>query len=298
MNNKKNVSIIIVSYNTRELLYSCLVSLFENTKNIDFEVIVIDNGSSDQSIEMVKRFFPGVNVIVLGENIGFGRANNEGIRMAQGRNVFLLNPDTVLLNNAVKILSDFLDQNPKVAVCGGNLYTGSQEPAHSYLMYLPALYSEIDQLFNGQLSKWRYKSNVSFNNSNSPLKVGYVTGADMMIRKSVLCEIGSFDPDFFMYFEESELTYRICKAGYDVMSVPDARIIHLEGQSHKLKESREKMFLISRRLYLKKTLKNNTQYILCQIVYGVHAFVHVIYYSFFRRDIDNLKLWKYRLKHF
>lgn len=298
MNNRKNVSIIIVSYNTRELLYSCLWTLFENTKNIDFEVVVVDNASSDQSIEMVKRFFPRVNVIALGENIGFGRANNEGIRVAKGRNVFLLNPDTVLLNNAVKILSDYLDEHSEVAVCGGNLFTRELEGTHSYLMHLPALYSEVDQLLGERLSICRYGNNRFFNQLGQPLEVGYVSGADMMIRKSVLDEVGCFDPDFFMYFEETELTFRIREAGYRVMSVPEARIIHLEGQSFKLKESREKMFLTSRRIYLKKTLTRGMRYFLCQLVYGVNVFVHVVYHTFVRKDADRLELWKFRWRHF
>lgn len=298
MNDKVDVSIIIVSYNTQELLRGCLTSLFEKTIDIDFEVIIVDNYSSDQSVKMVKQIFPRVKVFALRENIGFGRANNEGIRIAKGRNIFLLNPDTILLNNAVKILSDFLDSEPGAGVCGGNLYTKEEKPTHSFQMHLPTLYSEIDLLLGERLSRFRYGDNMFFNNSGHPLNVGYITGADMMIKKSVLTEVDYFDSDFFMYFEETELTYRIRDAGYDIVSVPEARIVHLEGQSCKLKERRECMFLKSRRLYLHKIYKCKLLYFACQVIYGINAFFHVVYHSLFCQDVDRLEIWKYRLKYF
>lgn len=294
-----DVSVILVNYNTIHLLVDALDSLFEKCKGVVYEVIVVDNNSSDNACEICQeRYGKRVIFISLDENVGFGRANNEAIKIAKGRNVFLLNPDTIILNNAVKILSDFLDEHPDVAVCGGNLYTRELEPLHSYLMSLPSLYSEIDQLLGERLSFKRYGNNIYFNHTGNPLEVGYITGADMMIRKSVLDRVGAFDPDFFMYFEETELTFRMRKSGYKVMSVPDARIIHLEGQSSQLKEKREKMFLLSRRLYLKKTLGNSLLYLLCQIVYGVNVLIHIIYFSLFRREVEQLKIWKYRLSNF
>ena len=294
-----DVSIIIVNYNTIHLLINALDSLFEKCNDIAYEVIVVDNNSSDNSREVCKsRYGERVFFLSLLENIGFGRANNEAIKIAKGRNIFLLNPDTILLNNAVRILSEYLDSHTNVAICGGNLYTKELEPIHSYLMHLPSLYSEVDQLLGERLSFRRYGNNLFFNHTGKPLNVGYVTGADMMIRKSVLDEAGYFDPDFFMYFEETELTFRIRKMGYEVMSIPDARIIHLEGQSVQLKENRENMFLQSRRLYLRKTSRNHIVFLLCQIIYGINAFIHVVYFSSFRKERDLQKLWKYRLKNF
>ena len=106
--------------------------------------------------------------------------------------------------------------------------------------------------------------------------------------------MGCFDPDFFMYFEETELTYRIRKAGYKIMSVPEACIVHLEGKSHSLKENRERMFLTSRRLYYKKTLRCNLTFYMCQLLYGLNICIHILYYFFFHRDKEQLKIWKYR----
>lgn len=296
--NKIDVSIIIVSYNTCGLLQACLDALYKQTESISFEVFVVDNASVDQSLEMVHSYFKEVKVIALKENIGFGKANNEAIRVAKGRNIFLLNPDTILLNNAVKILSDFLDKHLDVAICGGNLYSKEGKPIHSHLMYLPSLYGEFDRLCRGCLSFLRYGKSIDFNYTDKPIKVGYITGADLMIRKEVLDKVGVFDPDFFMYYEETELTYRVHNAGFDVTNVPFAKIIHLEGQSLKLKEVKETMFLTSRRLYFLKTLKYKWAFIFCQMIFGMDIIVHLFYYRFWHKDHEQLKIWRFRYKHF
>ena len=117
------VSVITVNYNTRDYLDNCLRSLFARTKGVSFEVIVIDNASSDDSVRMVKDSYPSVTVIESDRNLGFGAANNRAFDEAKGKYIFFLNPDTVLLNDAVSILATYLDTTPSVALCGGNLYT-------------------------------------------------------------------------------------------------------------------------------------------------------------------------------
>lgn len=293
-----DVSIIIVSYNTRELLRDCLKSVWKRTDSLEYEVIVVDNASVDGSQEMVMEDFNQVRLVALPENIGFGRANNEGIKLAKGRNIFFLNPDTVLLNNAVKILCDFLDGHEKVGVCGGNLYAENMTPAHSYMMYLPSLAGEFNEMLFGLWFRWRYGKNLEFNHGRTPLEVGYVTGADMMVKKKVLDEVGCFDSVFFMYFEETELSWRIRRAGYKIMSVPTAKIVHLEGQSISLKEHREQMYLSSRRLYFKKVYSSGVKRSLCHFFYGMKALLQIVYYSCYHRDKRQKEIWKYRYRHF
>ena len=119
-----NVSIIIVSYNTKELTHNCLKSVFEQTVNIDFEVIVSDNGSTDGSVEMIKKYFPQVALIENGANLGFGMANNRGLKVAKGKYIFYLNSDTILLNNAVKIFFDYwenAEDKESIGALGGIL---------------------------------------------------------------------------------------------------------------------------------------------------------------------------------
>jgi GT2 family glycosyltransferase len=143
-----DVSIIIVSYNTKALLKQCLVSVFEKTHDIRFEVIVVDNASHDGSPQMVREEFPGVR-LVESENKGFGHANNVGTKHAKGKYLFLLSPDTIVLNNAVKILFDFIDRHPNVGICGGNLFDADKKPALSYQMFLPSIFWELDVFFSG-----------------------------------------------------------------------------------------------------------------------------------------------------
>ncbi|MBP2283102.1 GT2 family glycosyltransferase [Flavobacterium sp. CG_23.5] len=253
---KITVSIVIVNYNTKDLLVSCIDSIYEKTEGLSFEVLVVDNDSHDGSEVLIRNKFPEINFIQSGANIGFGRANNLGIQKAKGDYIFLLNSDTILLNNAIAILSDYLDKNSSVAVCGANLYDANQQPTDSFCQLMPGIYTDADVLFGGVFSKLRFGKNSIFNHSDQNLILnGYVTGADMMIRKKVLDEVGLFDPDFFMYFEETELTSRIKKRGYAIASVPEAKIIHLEGASETIKENTMRRMIKSKYIYFEKTNK-------------------------------------------
>jgi GT2 family glycosyltransferase len=139
------VSIIIVNYNTKELLHNCLISIYEQTKDIEFEVIVSDNGSVDGAIQMVQLEFPNVIIIKNNMNIGFGAANNKGLDIARGKYVFYLNSDTVLLNNAVKIFYDFWEnysEKDELGAIGCNLLDGNFETTHSAGSF-PCLGGEI-----------------------------------------------------------------------------------------------------------------------------------------------------------
>lgn len=238
------ISIIFVNYNTSSVLCDSIDSVFAKTQNLTFEIIVVDNNSNEDITQILsQKYGTKVQCECLNENIGFGRANNHGIKLATGKYIFLLNPDTILINNAIKILSDYLDMNPNAGVVGGNLYYSNMMPAASYEIKLPS----IRTLLLGNWSK-----NRCFNATDTPIEVGYITGADMMIRSSVLTKTGFFDSDFFMYAEEVELTYRIHKAGYKSFSVPQAKIIHLEGTSFEFSNKRMGMQFHGRKLYFAK----------------------------------------------
>lgn len=249
-----DVSIIIVNYITPVLLKNCISSIFDKTDGVNFEIIVVDNNSNDGSEVLINDNFPTVTYIQSGSNLGFGKANNLGVRIAKGRNIFFLNSDTILLNNAVKILSDYLDKNPKVGVCGGNLYDENGIATHSHLKILPGLFYEFNQICFSFYSKFFVK-NFHHNYEKHPIEVSYVTGADMMIKKSLIDIVGCFDPDFFLYYEETELQNRISKTGYKIMNVPQSKIIHLEGASSINSEWKINVILESYKLYLSKIYK-------------------------------------------
>jgi GT2 family glycosyltransferase len=247
-----DVSILVVSYNTSELTRGTLRSVFDHTRDIDFEVIVIDNASHDGSVSDIRDEFPQVNLLALPENIGFGRANNVGIEAARGRNIFLLNPDTVLHDNSVKTLSDWLDEHPECGVCGGNLVDGRGRPVHSFRRVLPGMASAWNELLGGLPFLVRFGRNREFNHTSRPLEVGYITGADMMVRAEALGRTGGFDPDFFLYFEETELTSRIRRAGYGVVNIPWVVITHLESRSFAGESRRSKFVRRGEDTYMRK----------------------------------------------
>ncbi len=257
----KDVSIILVSYNTKDLTVNAIKSIYEQTKNIDFEIFLVDNNSHDDTCKEVETQFPEVNIIHNEKNLGFGVANNLAIEKSDAQYVFLLNTDTKLLNNAIKIMFDFMEksENKNIAICGGNLYNKDNMPTFSHGVFLTPFAKFIKTfglkyLFKKELKKLK----ADTTNKNEELKsVEFICGADLFLRKSVLDKLGSFDPIFFLYYEETELQYRIRKAGYEIYIVPEAKIAHLESSSSKNKLRKKNIFLKSEYIYLKKCFCKN-----------------------------------------
>jgi GT2 family glycosyltransferase len=259
------VSIIIVSYNTRQCLKNCLNSIREKVIEITYEIIVVDNDSQDGSQEMLRKDFPDVTLI-RSENKGFGTANNRGVRKAQGRNILFLNPDTLLINNAVKIMSDYLDTHPEVGICGGNLYRADgTTPANSCWNYFTGISHAINMITMTLASRIIHPQTHKYNHSNYPKPVACVSGAGLMTRQILFDQIGGFDEDFFMYVEDVDICYRINKAGYSVICHPAAKIIHLEGQSSKANTNHISPYeAISHRLFLRKRYPQKWKRFLCK----------------------------------
>lgn len=255
-NNLPDVSIILVNYNTAKVTEQCIDSIFSRTHDLCFEIIVVDNASTDESREMFSRRMD-ITYIYSEINLGFGRGNNLGLQFANGKNILFLNTDTILLNNAIKILSDYLNSNPCVGACGGNLYNRDLMPTLSFERLRLSIKREICKLTKGSLLWLFYGRNRFFNYSGHPLEVGYVSGADFMTRKALLDEVGGFSDDIFMYYEESELTERIVKVGYKIHSVPNAKIQHLEGgtvqaRGTQFNEKKARWMAESQKYYLTK----------------------------------------------
>lgn len=287
-----DVSVIIVNYNTLELTKNTIESVLEKTKGVTYEIILVDNASTDDSVEFFENNYKDKIIFIKNnENLGFGRANNKGIEIAKGKYVFLLNSDTLLINNAIKILFDYMEKTVECGICGGNLYDIDLKPTHSFLADLPymTLKTEFDSYLNivSKLYRKLRKKRKDFNYNDVPQKVGYITGADMMIRKKLLDKVGMFDNDFFMYSEEVELTYRIYKAGYTSFSVPQAKIIHLEGKSTIFKENKVRMMLESKYKYYYKISDLKT----CKYVYYISQLGYLLFLVL-KLDKDYLKMYK------
>lgn len=279
----KDVSIIIVNYNTLSTTRDCIESIIDKTQEVTYEIILVDNASEDGS----KEYFENDKRIIYiyhHENLGFGRANNLGLEHAGGRNILFLNPDTKLINNAVKILVAYLDQHPDVGACGGNLFDKSFKPAISFKRIFPGLKDEISNFLFHIPEKVIYNKSWYFNFSDRDIDAAYISGADLMIRHSVLQEVGSFSSDFFMYYEETDLCMRIHRAGYKIKSVPQAQIQHLEGQSfqnsvntRRIKISEESRNIFYRRNYSKGYHK------IANMIYCLTLLFHQAVYSLFQR---------------
>lgn len=274
-----DTSVIIVNYCTAGLVAAAVESVVRLTQGVSYEVLIVDNASPDGSgAELQTRYAADekVKVIQSEVNLGFGGANNLGFSQSQGRNVLMLNPDTVLLNDAVSLMSLYLDDNEDVGLCGGNLFTSQGQPASSFKRLFPSVGAELSSLLCHLPEKLRYGRNVTFNHTRHALDVAFIVGADLMIRRSLAEELGLFDTAFFMYYEETDLCRRVKDMGYAVRSVPGARICHLEGKSISNLERKAEMNFNSRSIYMKK--HHGSAYVaLCDFIFrmsvGLRLFV-------------------------
>jgi len=247
-----DVSIIIVNYNTRDLTLQCLKSVYSITNGLTFEVIVVDNASKDDSVDRIKQLFPQTILIQSDKNLGFGCANNLGYQSSKGEFIFLLNSDTILINNAIKILWQFLKNHDDIAIVGGQLYAkDGLTKVHSYSCIFPSIFMEIDQLLSHRLTAIIDKNRQKRGIKDGFFNVAYVTGADMMLRRSDIEKLGFFDPTFFLYFEETELAYRYYVNGKISAFVSESKIIHLEGGSFSISKIRSKFFIDGRNKYFR-----------------------------------------------
>jgi len=251
-----DVSIIIVSYNTKGLLADCLDSIREKTHEVDYEVIVVDNNSSDGSQEMLRQYYPWVSLIESKENLGFGKANNLGMRNAAGKYFFLLNSDTILVNNAIKEFYDYAESHPGFGALGSILLDRDLQPCHSYGKF-PTPARTLKYVVAKYLRFLKDQKHLHPDKVSEALEVEYITGADLWVSREVFEKTGGFDPAYFMYFEESDWQFEMCKAGLKRFVIPGPEIIHLEGGSDASKSSiwspnRLKNFYASQKTYQKK----------------------------------------------
>ena len=231
-----DTSIVIVSWNTRDILRDCLRSVCDDAGPVSCEIIVVDNASADDSVEMVRREFPHVRLIENVENRGFASANNQGIAVATGRYVLLLNSDTIVLDGAIAKTVAFADAHPDAAVVGCRALNADHTLQPTCFMF-PSLFNMLlsstylyrlwpqSRLFGREQMTWWHRDDAR--------EVDVVTGCFMLVRREALEQVGIMDEQFFMYGEETDWCYRFKKAGWKVLFMPVAEIVHLGGQSSK-----------------------------------------------------------------
>jgi GT2 family glycosyltransferase len=231
-----DVSVIIVNWNTRSILRDCLSSVFKQTQGIEFEVIVIDNGSSDSSVQMVETEFSQVNIIANTENRGFAAANNQGMAVAKGRYVLLLNSDTVILDDVIKKTVLFADTHREVAVVGCRVLNADRTLQQTCFMFPSVLNMLLATTCLYKLfprNRFFGRERMTWWNRDSVSEVDVATGCFMLVRRQAIEKIGLMDERFFVYGEETDWCYRFKKSGWKIMFTPDGQIIHYGGQTTK-----------------------------------------------------------------
>jgi GT2 family glycosyltransferase len=219
------LSVVIVNYNVRLLLEECIKSVEKALDGIEGDIFVIDNNSSDGSVEYIRERFPKVHIIANKENLGFARANNQAIRMTEAEYILLLNPDTVVYENTLRGCLDFMDANPEAGGVGVRMLTREGKVAPESRRAVPTPWVAFLKML-GLTSRY-YMSHLPW---DKPGRIEVVSGAFCMLRHKALDQIGLLDEDFFMYGEDIDLSYRLLKGGWQNWYLP-YDIIHYKGES-------------------------------------------------------------------
>jgi GT2 family glycosyltransferase len=231
------LSVVIVNYNVKHFIEQCLFSVLKASESFECEVFVVDNNSVDGSVTLIKEKFPQINLIVNKTNTGFSVANNQAIRLAKGEYILLLNPDTVVQEDTFTKILAFMDAHPEAGGLGVKMLDGQGNFAPESKRGLPTPEVAFYKMFGFSRffpkSKRFGKYHLSYLPEDKVNEIDVMSGAFMLIRKSVLDQIGLLDETFFMYGEDIDLSYRIKKAGYKNYYFPETQIIHYKGESTK-----------------------------------------------------------------
>lgn len=262
------VSIIILSYNTKNYLLSCLDALFQHTRDVVFEVIIVDNASSDDSVAVVKKMYgEKITLIENPANVGFAKGNNIGAKKAQYPYVLFLNSDTVFQDNAVKKMVMFLEQDKDVGIVGGKLVNsdGTMQRAYGTFYSLPSVFFMLVAGDRGE---------IALSSQQEKRSVDWVSGACMMVRKSLFDELKGFDEAFFMYIEDMELCYRVKNRGKSVYFLSSITIRHIgQGSSNRAFAI---VHIYKGLLYFYKKHKSLWEYIIVRSMLTIKAIVLIL----------------------
>jgi GT2 family glycosyltransferase len=302
-----DISIIIVNWNTKDLLRKCIESVYKTIHDVCYEVIVVDNASLDGSVSMLQKAYPQVIIIQNEENRGFGAANNQAIQIMNGKYALLLNSDTVLTENAIKELFVFLETHSEAAMVCGQLLNadGSKQNSIASLPTLLTLMTNmpmLEYLFPKRYPSKRY-------HYGEPVEIDSGIGACLMVRKKAIDEVGMFDECYFFFFEETDWARQMKQAGWKVFHVPTANIYHLQGQSIGKNIRSRIEFYRSRYQYFRKW-GSRPYYVIVSTVIMIRLFVNWLLTSFAvvitlgtQKEIRNkwlvyshLLLWHFHLK--
>jgi hypothetical protein len=243
--------VIIVNWNTKDLLCQCIDSLTQTLKKIDTEVFVVDNGSTDGSVAAVREKISGVRLIENLVNLGFAKANNQAISLSSREYLLLLNPDTQVKDEAIERMLFFMDAHPEAGVVGAQLLNVDGSKQNSIANF-PSLATE---LLNKSLLRWLFPDKFPGKETDypGPVEVDSVIGACMMARRKALEQVGLLDEEYFLFLEETDWCYRMKKAGWKIYHIPQAEVLHFQGKSAEAEKGKARIeYYRSRYHYFRK----------------------------------------------
>lgn len=256
-------SIIIVNYNTRAITADCLRHISTWADRQEYETIVVDNGSSDGSAEKIREEFSDtVRVIINSNNQSFGRANNQGAKVSNGCYLFFLNSDTIVEENILTKLISILEENEKIGIVSPRLLTASGESQADAYGRFPTITRLIFKDRRRKNGKERGREQRKIEGKEGIIPVDWISGCAMMIRRDLFEELGGFDENFFMYFEDVDICKRAKKKGYGSAVCPATEIVHLGGKSLDRKEKRKEYYYQSQDYYFGKWFGGIIKYIM------------------------------------
>lgn len=250
------LSIVIVNYNVRYFLELCLMSVQKAAENIESEIIVVDNVSSDDSCDMVLQNFPDVRLIRNTENVGFSKANNQGVANAKGEYVLILNPDTVVSENTFEKILNFADQKKNLGALGVQLVDGAGMFLPESKRGIPTLKATFYKLMGQNNEKTTYYNGKLAKDETGQIEV--LVGAFMLLKKKVYLEVGGFDEDYFMYGEDIDLSYTLLKKNYQNYYLGTTKVIHFKGESTRKDVKYLNYFHGAMEIFYKKHFQSNT----------------------------------------
>ncbi len=252
-----DLSIIIVNYNVKEFLQNLLHSIDKALQNLSSEIIVVDNASDDGSVELIKSKFPSVKLIENKTNLGFGKANNQALKIAEGKYLLLINPDAIVSEDTFTKMIEFLEGQKDAGLAGCKILNPDGSLQLACRRSFPGPWTSfckvtgLSNLFPNSKMFARY--NLTYLNENQTYEVDAISGSFMLLKREVYEKLGGFDEQFFMYGEDLDLCYRIQKAGFKVFYVHTTQVIHYKGESTKRSSMDEtKIFYNAMHLFVKK----------------------------------------------
>lgn len=261
MSYRECVSVILVNYNVRDLLDRALRSLYETSEPLLHEIWVVDNASTDGSVEFLQNHWPQVHIVSNQENCGYGRANNQAMAQADAEYFLILNPDTVVQRGALQEMVDFMESRPQAGVCGPKIVSPEGRFRPECRRGFPTPLAAFSRLFGLTTllprSRLFGKYYLTYLDPDYETQVDALSGACMMVRRETAQSVGPFDEDYFLYGEDIDWCWRMKQAGWEVWYIPRACVVHVKGASMRRSSSRlDRFFFDAMRIFIRKHLRD------------------------------------------